>query len=139
MVGSGASGVTCLSLLERLAREVGGVEVSWVTRRPRDVPPYSVLEGDPLPEREALYRLGNRLAGPHPDTDMDGLRYIPASGLTRLERSEGGKVRVTVKGLETEQEETLSVHTVIAAVGYRPDTSLTQELQIHYCYARCPQ
>ena len=62
MVGSGASGVTCLSLLERLAREVGGVEVSWVTRRPLDVPPYSVLEGDPLPEREALYRLGNRLA-----------------------------------------------------------------------------
>ena len=29
----------------------------------------------------------------------------------------------------------VTVDNVIAAVGYKPDTSITRELQIHYCYA----
>ena len=29
----------------------------------------------------------------------------------------------------------LTVDNVVACVGYRPDTSLTRELQVHYCYA----
>ena len=32
----------------------------WVTRR--DGEPYDVQDGDPLPQREKLYKLGNSLA-----------------------------------------------------------------------------
>ena len=136
MVGSGASGVTCVSLLERLCREVGGVDLTWVTRRHTGEPPYTVIENDQLPQRAALYRRGNHLAGPEPKSDLDRLRYVPASGVTRIRRTEEGELEVRLRSLESGEEEVVSVHTVIAAVGYRPDTSLTQELQIHYCYAR---
>ena len=136
VVGSGASGVTCVSLLERLCREVGGVDLTWVTRRHTGEPPYTLIENDQLPQRAALYRRGNHLAGPEPKSDLDRLRYVPASGVTRIRRTEEGELEVRLRSLESGEEEVVSVHTVIAAVGYRPDTSLTQELQIHYCYAR---
>jgi len=135
VVGSGASSVTCLSLLSLLSREVGGVEVTWLTRKGRDSPPYTVIEQDELPQREALYTLGNSLAGTDHQSGLDGFRYIGASGVSRLERTEGGRISVRLRSIETGLEEEITVDTVIAAVGYRPDTNITQELQIHYCYA----
>ena len=96
--------MTCVSLLERLCLEVGGVDLTWVTRRPRGDLPYTLIENDQLPQRSALYGRGNTLAGSDPKSHLDGLRYIPASGLTRLHRREGGELDVTVRSLETGQE-----------------------------------
>ena len=95
-----------------------------------------MIESDPLPGREALYRLANRLAGGEERSGLDGLRYIGESGVTRLHRTGDGRITVRLLSLTTGQEEELTgVDTVIAAVGYRPDTSITRELQVHYCYA----
>ena len=137
MVGSGASGATAVSQLARLSREVGGVSLIWVTRRPEGRPPYTVLDNDPLPGRESLYKLANRLAGgEESEASLDGLRYIGDSGVTRLERMEDGRISVRLVSLQTgEEEELTGVSTIIATVGYRPDTSITRELQVHYCYA----
>ena len=136
MVGSGASGATCVSHLAQLARQVGGVSLIWVTRRAQGRPPYTLIEGDPLPGREALYTLANRLAGGEESSGLDGLRYFGESGVTSLQRSGDGRISVRLASLHTGQEEELTgVDTVIAAVGYRPDTSITRELQVHYCYA----
>ena len=136
VVGAGASGATCLSQLSQLSREVGGVSVIWVTRRPGDSPPYAVIEGDQLPGREALYRLANRLAAGEEEEEGVRVRYLSERGVTRLARGEDGRLSVRLLSLSTgEEEELAGVDTVIAAVGYRPDTSLTRELQVHYCYA----
>ena len=136
VVGAGASGATCLSQLSQLGREVGGVSVIWLTRRAEGSPPYTVIEGDQLPGREELYRLANSLAAGGEDSGLDGLRYIGESGVSRLARTEDGKISVRLVSLATgEEEELAGVDTVIAAVGYRPDTSITRELQVHYCYA----
>ena len=132
MIGSGASAATCIS---QLSQEVGGVSLSWVTRRARGSPPLTVIEGDQLPGREALYTLANRLAGGEERSGLDELRYIADSGVTRLVRTEDRRILVRLVRLETGEEEELSVDTVIAAVGYRPDTSITRELQVHHCYA----
>jgi hypothetical protein len=37
--------------------------------------------------------------------------------------------------MTSETYETHEVHEVIANCGYRPDLSITRELQVHYCYA----
>jgi hypothetical protein len=60
VVGCGASAITSLSGLRTLAAERGGVGVVWVTQRTSA--PYTVLDDDPLPQRDALNRLGNSLA-----------------------------------------------------------------------------
>ena len=138
VVGAGASAATCLSQLSQLSREVGGVSVIWVTRRPGDSPPYALIEGDQLPGREALYRLANRLAAGEEEEEEEGVRvrYLSERGVTRLARGEDGRLSVRLLSLSTgEEEELAGVDTVIAAVGYRPDTSITRELQVHYCYA----
>ena len=83
--------------------------------------------------------MANRLAGGEESSGLDGLRYFGESGVTSLQRSGDGRISVRLASLHTRQEEELTgVDMVIAAVGYRPDTSITQELQIHYCYARSP-
>ena len=52
--------------------------------------------------------------------------------------TEGGKLELELERCGTEAErvvERVLVDRVLAHVGYRPDTALTAELQVHYCYA----
>ena len=130
VVGAGASAATTLGGLHNLSREKGGVGVVWVTRRQGE--PYSVIENDPLPQREALYRMGNMLASPGPVNHFALFRYCGGSCVKSV-RCKEEQLEVV---LEKEgEEEVLMVDNLIGHVGYRPDTSITQELQVHYCYA----
>ena len=54
--------------------------------------------------------------------------------MTSYERGTAGALRV---GIEERggREVALEVDRVLALVGYRPDTGITRELQIHHCYA----
>ena len=44
VIGSGASAVTCLSMLQRLGVAVGGVAVTWITRREAGQSPYNIIQ-----------------------------------------------------------------------------------------------
>jgi hypothetical protein len=159
------------------------VEVVWITRC--GTTPYHVMEADPIPQREALYRLGNALASNAVSTSVDRETGVgqgggggqqtkvssakPASfhvqhkpnshvvairevvrgdGLSRIEItlqrrtvSSGGDIgsvantsMVAAAEAATETE-VVVVDNVVGHVGYKPDPSITSELQVHYCYA----
>jgi hypothetical protein len=118
------------------------------------------VEGDPLPQREALYSLANTIAASSgaaaasgaPDTTVQykgnrnviKIEEIPAPSAPSPS-AVPATLRLTLQpctpppssSSSSSQEglETYDVHEVIANCGYRPDTSLTRELQVHYCYA----
>ena len=92
--------------LQQLGRDRGGVGVVWLTRRPG--PPCTELEMDPLPERAALYRLGNQLAaGQVEGGGLDYFRYLGGWAVERL-GEEGVGMLVTVRG-PAGRRETLQV------------------------------
>ena len=75
--------------MQQLGRDRGGVGVVWLTRRPG--PPCTELEMDPLPERAALYRLGNQLAaGQVEGGGLDYFRYLGGWAVERLEEEGAG-------------------------------------------------
>ncbi len=123
LVGSGHSAATALAALVGLA----GTHVVWVVRG--DVgDPLPVIDDDPLPERERLSRLANRLAG-GADSRVDCRRSTAVERVSA--RGDGFDVVLSSRGVE----ETVLVDRILAHVGYRPDSSLYRELQVHECYA----
>ena len=112
-------------------------EVVWVTRG--QGAPYTVQEGDPLPQRELLYRLANSLVaegqvggrgatnpqeGEEARRGFASFRHLPGAEVVGLKEQEG-QVVVQLSGGGEEVVEHL-----VAMVGYRPDTSITRELQV---------
>jgi len=127
IVGAGFSAATTLEMLIKLAERYPETRVVWVTRR--DDAPYVRVPEDPLPSRDALAALGNAMT-----KSTEIVRHIGDVSVTELRPVEDDRVRVT---LERGSGETLDVvvDRVIANVGYRPDTSIYEELQVHECYA----
>ncbi len=106
------------------------IKVIWVSRT--DGLPYQLIESDPLPQRDALYRLGNRLAqgqGLRPNFQVEYLAsahvvaYHPQDSIVGVELVVAGQAR------------RVEAHRVVSCVGFRPDDSLWRELQVHQCYA----
>ncbi len=129
VIGSGTSAATVVSDLARLAAEVPGTSVAWVTRAPRERL-YAPVEGDPLPaRRELLARARALLAGSDP-----AVVHIGGAGVEGFEfNSATHRYRVAlVLGEEARLEE---VDHVIVNCGYHPDLSIFRELQVHSCYA----
>ena len=124
VVGAGHSAATALDRL----RSLDDTKVLWV-RRGFGPSPYSIHADDPLPERDRMNRLGNRIAA----GGEDGIEVREGAVIERLESGPAGtvKVHLNVRG-ETEVVET---DTILALVGYRPDRDLYRELQIHECWA----
>ncbi len=60
VVGSGMSAATALASLSQLAGDAPGTNILYVTRA--SGLPFSIIEGDVLPQRSALSALGNRAA-----------------------------------------------------------------------------
>ena len=135
VIGSGFSAATNVVALARLAREYPDTHVVWVTREGRN-PPLPRIENDALPERDRLAAAANELAV-DPDSPID---WRPGRVVEEIERVfEGPVVHFNVmlvndsKGVE--RREQLRVDRIIANVGFRPDRSLYEELQVHECYA----
>ena len=130
LIGSGHSAATALAVFDALARERSGPSlVVWVHRDHGAAVPFTELADDPLPDRAALVREANRIAAEaswlkrRPDSTVLAYEPGPAGGMRVRLRSPGGRVEV------------VEVDRVYALVGYRPDTALFRELQIHLCYA----
>ncbi len=124
LVGAGHSAATALDQLLQLA----DTSTVWV-RRDAHIRPYPVHEDDPLPDRDRLHRLGNRIAGGgEPSVDTR-----PGAAVERIETVDDGSIRVTLTS--PTGDEVVEVDVVAALVGYRPDRKLYAELQVHECWA----
>ncbi len=123
LVGAGHSAATALELLTGLE----GTTVVWVVRSERDEPLTTFVD-DPLPERDRLSRLANRIA-------REGHAAVEVHGGTMVEavKHGGGGFEVTLS--KNGVSSRVAVDCILAHVGYEPDNSIYRELQVHECYA----
>jgi len=130
LVGDGHSAATALLELESLAAAAGSASpvVHWVRRDRGTEAPFIEIPGDPLPARRELTARANAISRTarwlvqHPGVTVD--RY----------QVDGDTVHVSL-GDASGAERAIEVDRVLALVGYRPDTALCRELQVHLCYA----
>ncbi len=136
LVGGGHSAATALEAFAHLLESAPNTRIWWVNRSAA-TEPYLIFQNDPLPSRDRLSKLANHLAAD------------PPSWLAYLGNSTVEAIQHWPKKLETEStldnfqvlidtpngEKTLEVDEIIANVGYRPDSSLHSQLQVHECYA----
>lgn len=127
VVGAGYSAITTLNLLLELGNQAVGTHIVWVTRA--GDAPYERVTDDPLPERDRLAALGNRLA-----TEDDNVDYFGDAWIESLHATNDGRIRVRLRE-DGDPTVEVVVDNVVANVGYRPDTDLYRELQVHQCYA----
>tara|TARA_R110002072_G_scaffold302100_1_gene483874 strand:- start:24952 stop:26169 length:1218 start_codon:yes stop_codon:yes gene_type:complete len=133
VVGSGFSAATSIVALGELVKQGCTTEIFWLTRHATDTP-LSTIDGDTLQGRADLTARVNELAS----ASDSRVKWLPAATVRRIELGDHGDLLVTIQD-NAEQggssHKVLSVDNVIANVGYHPDRSLYQELQIHECYA----
>jgi hypothetical protein len=124
LVGAGHSAATALDQL----RQLDGTTTLWVWSGARPQP-YRLLENDPLPERDRLARMGNRIAA----GDEPGIEVRDRTMVERIETTRAGTLRVTLAG--PAGNDTVETDTLLALVGFRPNRRLYRELQVHECWA----
>jgi thioredoxin reductase len=130
LVGAGFSAATMLDGLVRLASSAPGTRVVWARRAPGP-DPFPVFDRDPLPERARLGREGNRLAA-EPPACLTALSGVTVEAVA----ASGSRLQVALRPVDGGgMPETVTVDRILACVGYRPDASLYEELQVHECYA----
>ena len=122
VVGSGASAATSLHGLADLASRNDGMEVTWIANKPE---PYRRIPDDPLPQRDGLYNFAQQLF--NGQSKFKGIKTLVGQ-ITRLDRTHDGLMVTTTHpdGSVT----TISTQRVLAHTGFRPDTSITEELQV---------
>lgn len=131
LVGSGHSAATSLKAFQKLVQETSQTKVLWLSRS-RQKNLYDIFVNDPLPDRDALSRLGNSLATKTPNW----LEYLPGSTvqqITSLPQNNQSVFKITVKTDSGYRE--FEIDEIISNVGFMPDNSLYRQLQIHECYA----
>jgi len=127
VVGSGHSAASTLRAIGDLMEEFPAARLTWVVRR--DVPehgaPYTLVENDASPHRDALHRRANELAQ---DARVD---FRPRSVVENVKWN-GKEFRVIVKTLNEDGEasEEIACDNIAAHTGFRPDETLWRELQI---------
>jgi thioredoxin reductase len=128
LVGSGHTAATSALALARLVEEAPGTSVVWVTRSTRE-PLYAAKKDDPLPERRAIEAAANRIAS----GSVAGIEIHRGLEVVAIAPASGGALRVQLAGAGGELE--VTVDHIISNVGYGPDNSIYNELQVHECYA----
>jgi thioredoxin reductase len=129
LVGGGHSAATALRDFETLAARGDAPDVTWVhPAPPSGGDPFPIVADDSLAERRALATEANRIAREAP-----WLTRYPGASVESYETWDGA-LRVVIANPDRSVLE-VEVDRVLALVGYRPDPSLTRELQVHLCYA----
>jgi len=126
VIGAGMSAATTLRDLLELRKTMPGTEVVFVTRSEAD--PYSVIDDDVLPQRKALCELGNQVA----KGLVSGVKYVGGAAAREIKEVDG-RLRVDLEIPESSLTEV--VDELVCCVGYHPDNSIFEELQVHQCYA----
>ena len=126
LVGDGHSAITSLDILCGLRTDAPDTEIIWAYRAAGE--PREVIDGDSLPGRARLDHFGNRAAR----GEVEGIKPLAETSIRRIIDT-GDGLDVIVDGPDDVQ--TVHVDRIVANIGYRPDTSLFRELQVHQCYA----
>jgi hypothetical protein len=126
LLGCGYSAATVLRDLELLVRRHSRTRVTWAIRRPGQA--MRAIEGDPLTSRANLVKAALRLT----DNPPGWLEFLPLAALEQLWPSDG---RVTAALSVDASERSIQVDQIVAMVGYVPDASIHEQLQVHQCYA----
>jgi hypothetical protein len=126
VLGGGFSAATALLHLERLYQADRATRVSWAIRRVGQA--MHALHDDPLPARAQLVAFSLGLAN-HPPP---WLQYL---GNCVLERVDDGTGLLAVTLRYNNTDLALAVDEMLALVGYAPDSSIYEQLQVHQCYA----
>ncbi len=129
LAGAGHSAATHLEAFCNLAE--GPARVEWVCRGRRDEP-FTIYPDDPLPYRDQLGRLGNRLAQ-DPPSWLSFRKASRVEAILSWPQGSRGDFEISING--PQGPETIRVDEILASVGFRPDASLYRQLQIHECYA----
>ena len=129
LVGAGYSAATIIDSFIELMKTAPGTRLTWARRdtRPEPLPRH---EDDPLPQRDRLAETANLFAQ-SPPNDCEVLTGIVTA---RIEESRG-RLEIGLRGETPAERRTLEMDRIISMTGYRPDTSIHRELQVHLCYA----
>lgn len=122
VVGAGLSAAT---VIYNLAALDSGTEIQWLWRRACELPVEEIAD-DPFPARARLARAANRLVE---DGRVDV--YRAAS----IEALEPHKAALQIKVMNAERSFAIECDEVIVTAGFRPDITLTRELQVRTCWA----
>jgi len=136
VIGSGYSAITTINNLLELKKEFPNTTVHWFTRRnTKDGEPgvYAIIKGDSLPQRASLCILGNALAAETASANARAEHHV-VKCISKVEDVQG-RVRVHYCPAGANGTAALDVDHIVSNCGYRPDTSLSRELQVHYCWA----
>lgn len=125
LLGCGYSAAAVLQNLERLTRDHPRTKVTWAIRRQGQA--LQAIENDPLGGRAGLIRSSLKLI----ESPPTWLQFLDDCVLESIEGD--GSVGVTLKSGRTELA--MIVDEVVAMVGYKPDSSIHEQLQVHQCYA----
>jgi thioredoxin reductase len=128
VIGSGFSAATSVVSLAKLRASNPKTEVTWITRTTSEntVTPMTLIANDPLPERESLASRANAAI-------ENDVTWRPEWAIEAIQQTNNSLlVSMTNQSGSNEQ---IEVDQIIANVGFRPDNSLHQELQVHQCYA----
>lgn len=112
LVGDGASATTVLHDLLELSPPAA---IHWVTAGSA-VPGFVSPPDDPLPQRSELVRTARRA--------LEVVTHHPGASIDRLD---GGHVQFA-------DGTSLEVDRVLACTGFRPNHTLSRELQVHVCW-----
>lgn len=129
LVGAGYSAATIIDSFIELIKTAPGTRLTWARRdtRPEPLPRH---EDDPLPQRDRLAETANLFAQSPPE-DCEVLTGVATS---RIEESQG-RLEIELRGETPAERRTLEMDRIISMTGYRPDTGIHRELQVHLCYA----
>ncbi|WP_145198204.1 NAD(P)/FAD-dependent oxidoreductase [Thalassoglobus polymorphus] len=130
VVGSGYSAATNIVSLASLRQEAPSTTLYWVTRKTGDAPLTPIPE-DALPERKQLTQRANQLASQSSDVNWIGGAVVDSI----LAEPESNQLKVTLVMTRENTTRTILVDRILANVGFHPERSIYEELQIHECYA----
>ncbi len=132
LIGDGHSAAAFLAEIGALVREerwARGIEVHWAHRERGGGEIFAEIESDPLPARRDLAASANTVA-----RSAKWITRHPGAIVDSYAGTREGRVRVQLR-YPSGEERRIEVDRVLALVGYRPDTSIFRELQVHLCYA----
>ena len=131
LIGDGHSAATFLAEMGALAREgrTGGIQVHWVLPERNGEEFFPAIEDDPLPARRDLAASANSVV-----RSAAWITRHPGAIVDSYDDTWGGRLRVRLR-YPAGEERRIEVDRVLALVGYRPDTAIYRELQVHLCYA----
>jgi hypothetical protein len=125
LIGAGYSACTALEQLGELRADGIDLAAHWIYLA-KTLAPMHALDDDPLPYRRRLADLGNSLATNPPAW----LSVHPGRAVESMRR-ESDAVQLRLQGETSE----IRCDQILAHVGYKPDRSISEELQFHECWA----